>query len=96
MKNPREIILQPMITEKSTIKRETENIYTFKVAPDANKNQIKHAVEEIFQIQVIDVRTMKFLGKMRRMGRFTGRKPTWKKAVVKVAEGSTIPLFEGL
>ncbi len=96
MKSPREIIIQPMVTEKSTIKRETENLYTFKVVMDANKNQIKHAVEELFQVKVLDVRTMNFLGKMRRMGRFSGRKPTWKKAVVKIAEGSSIPLFEGL
>lgn len=96
MKSSREIIIQPMITEKSTLKREMENIYTFKVACSANKNQIKHAVEELFQIKVLDVHTMKYLGKMKTMGRFTGRKPLWKKAVVKVEEGHTIPLFEGL
>ena len=96
MMNPREIIISPLLTEKSTIKRETENIYTFKVAAKANKQQIKHAVEELFKVKVVSVHTMNVLGKMRRMGRFTGRRPSWKKANIQLEPEARIPIFEGL
>lgn len=93
---PREIIISPLLTEKSTVKRETENVYSFKVARKANKAQIKYAVEELFKVEVEAVHTINVLGKMRRMGRFTGRRPSWKKANVKLAPGGVIPIFEGL
>ncbi|MFP4458605.1 MAG: 50S ribosomal protein L23 [Candidatus Zixiibacteriota bacterium] len=96
MKNPRDIIIAPLLTEKSTLKREAENVYSFKVARGANKRQIKEAFEELFKVEVISVNTMNNLGKMRRMGRFTGRRPSWKKANVKLAPGGTIPIFEGI
>ena len=96
MIEPRKIILSPFLTEKSTSAREARNIYSFKVAPEADKRQIKDAVEALFRVEVVDVRTMTYLGKMRRMGRFTGRKPLWKKAVVQLKAGANIPIFEGL
>jgi len=96
MRDPRDVIVKPFLTEKSTIQRESDNIYTFCVARDANKREIKHAVEEIFQVEVKDVRTMNYLGKMRRMGRFVGRKSSWKKATVQLVPGASISIFEGL
>jgi large subunit ribosomal protein L23 len=96
MNNPREIIVHPLVTEKSTSMREINNAVAFCVKKNATKRQVKMAVEEIFKVKVIDVRTMVYLGKMRRLGRFTGRKPSWKKAIVTLAAGSTIPLFEGI
>ena len=94
--NAREIIQRPLITEKSTIERETWNIVTFAVRPDANKMQIKAAVEELFDVKVLRVRTARVLGKKRRVGKHTGRKPLWKKARVQLREGDSIEFFEGV
>ena len=94
--NSHQIIQRPLITEKSTIERETLNIVTFAVRPDANKLEIKAAVEQLFDVKVLGVRTSRVLGKKRRVGLQTGRKPSWKKARVRLREGDTIEFFEGI
>jgi len=96
MKNPRDIIIRPLITEKSMDDSEL-NRYTFEVAKNANKIEIKNAVEEIFDVKVEKVATMNMNGKMKRMGRFEGRRKNWKKAIVKLTEDSkAIEFFEGV
>ncbi len=70
--------------------------YTFEVAPDATKVEIRDAVESLFEVKVVKVRTMNCRGKKRRVGRFLGRRPHWKKAIVEVAEGETIDVFQGV
>lgn len=91
----RDVIIRPWITEKSTALMQDRK-YTFEVHPDANKVQIKKAVEEIFKVKVLKVNTMRVPGKLRRVGRFVGRKPDRKKAIVTLAEGQSIPIFEGV
>jgi len=96
MKNLREIITRPVITEKSTIERETSNIVTFAVALQANKPEIKRAVEQLFGVVVLEVRTSRVRGKTRRVGQSSGRKPSWKRARVRLREGDSIEFFEGV
>lgn len=96
MKDPQQIIWRPLITEKSTIERELHNVVTFAVAPAANKIEIKRAVERLFEVKVTEVRTSRVRGKLRRVGRHQGRRPSWKKARVRLAEGQTIEFFEGV
>jgi large subunit ribosomal protein L23 len=96
MKHPRDIILRPIITEKAAVTNEGEQEkVTFKVHPTAGKREIAGAVEAIFGVKVTSVNTMHVSGKPRRLGRFTGRQSNWKKAVVTLAGGDTINLFEG-
>lgn len=92
----RDIIIKPIITEKSTNLMASENKYTFHVDLRANKTQIKQAVEELFKVKVRNVNTMRMTGKTRRMGRFEGKTSNWKKAVVTLEPGHTIEVFEGL
>jgi len=94
--NVYEIIKRPVVTEKSTIAREIENVVTLAVAPDANKQQIKSAVEQLFNVDVENVRTMRMHRKSKRVGRYSGRKPEWKKAIVTLAEGQSIEFYEGV
>jgi large subunit ribosomal protein L23 len=94
--NERTIIHKPIITEKSTIERERANIVTFSVHPDANKIEIKRAVEQLFDVKVLAVRTSRVRGKLRRRGRFEGRRPSWKKARVQLRDGDNIEFFEGV
>jgi large subunit ribosomal protein L23 len=94
MKSPREIIRRALITEKGVRLREASNQYIFEVAPDANKIQIRSAIEEIFSVQVAQVRTINNRGKPKRLGRFSGRRPSWKKAIITLNEGQTIELFD--
>lgn len=94
--NLHDVIRRPLVTEKSTIAREEQNLVTFAVDPRANKHQIRRAVESLFGVVVLDVRTMRQPRKSRRVGRFLGRRPEWKKAVVQLAEGQTIEFFEGV
>ncbi|MDP7571128.1 MAG: 50S ribosomal protein L23 [Myxococcota bacterium] len=94
--NLHEIVRRPLVTEKSNIGREEGNLVTFAVDPRANKHEIKRAVEELFDVRVLDVRPMRMPRKTRRVGKFTGRKPEWKKAIVQLAEGQTIEFFEGV
>jgi large subunit ribosomal protein L23 len=90
----RDIIIKPLITEKSN-DLIAENKYTFVVAPKANKIEIRKAVEKIFKVKVLSVNTVNVLGKMKRMGKTQGRRPSYKKAIVKLAHGQTIEFFEG-
>ena len=94
--NTHDVIRKPLVTEKSNIGREEQNLVTFAVDPRANKHEIRQAVEQLFQVKVVDVRTMRMPHKTRRVGRFAGRKTAWKKAIVKLAEGQAIEFFEGV
>lgn len=94
MIDPRKIILQPLITEKSTKLKETENSVAFVVNTKANKIEIKQAVQKMFDVHVETVRTMNMHGKVKRMGRFEGKRPDWKKAIVTLKEGETIDFLE--
>ena len=93
--NARDILIKPIVTEKSTALM-AEGKYTFKVPLNANKYQIRDAVEEIFNGKVAAVSTMRMEGKKKRMGRFEGKRSDWKKAIVTLKEGETIELFEGV
>lgn len=96
MRNVHDVIVRPLVTEKSHDMLDRLGAYTFVVAKDANKIEIAQAVEKQFNVKVTDVRTMRYSGKQKRMGRFVGRKAHWKKAVVTLAEGDSIELFEGV
>ena len=96
MRNLHSIIVRPLVTEKSTEKLEREGAYSFVVAKDANKVEIAKAIESLFNVKVSDVRTMQYRGKERRLGRYMGRRAAWKKAIVKLREGDTIEIFEGV
>ena len=93
-REPRTIVRRALITEKGTRLRERENGYLFEVARDANKIEIKQAIEAIFPVKVQSVRTQRVHGKPKRMGRYAGHRPDWKKAVVTLQKGQTIELFE--
>ncbi len=96
-RNPESVVLRPVITEKSSELQYEENQYTFEVAPDANKPMIREAVQQLFDVRVVDVRTMNMHGKRRRVrGRWQmGRPKGWKKAIVTLAEGDMIDIYEG-
>lgn len=95
MRNAEDTVRQPLITEKSTIKRDQTGVYCFRADIRANKIEIARAVEELFGVKVADVRTAKVRGKTKRMGRFLGRRPDWKKAWVKLTDDSKeIDFFE--
>jgi len=94
MREPRTIVRKVLITEKGTVQRELRTEYTFEVERDANKIEIKRAVEAIFHVKVADVRTMQMRGKLKRQGRFAGRRNDWKKAIVKLLPDQKIELFE--
>ena len=94
MKDPRSIVLRAMMTEKGAQLREDRNTYIFKVSPKANKLEISSAIASIFNVEVMDVRTMNVRGKFKRMGRSAGRRSSWKKAIVTLKEGQTIDLFD--
>ena len=93
---PHQIIRRPVVTEKSSVGREEHNIVTFAVDPRANKHEIRRAVEQLFEVEVLSVRTMRQPRKTRRIGRSVGRRPEWKKAIVQLAEGQSIEFFEGI
>ncbi|MDK2872037.1 MAG: large subunit ribosomal protein [bacterium] len=95
-RDPHDVIIRPIITEKSFRAMERERKYTFKVPIDANKIEIKKAVEEIFKVRVVKVNTIRMRGKPRRLGIYRGKKPDWKKAIVTLAPGYKIPFFENL
>ena len=88
-----EIIKGPIITEKSNDLLEKENKYTFKVALEANKVEIKQAIEEIFNVKVVDIATIKVLPKHRRVGKYEGYRSAYKKAICKLADGQKIDAF---
>ena len=91
MRHYSDIIIAPVITEKSMANRQN-NVYTFKVAKDATKTDIKRAVEEAFKVSVKNVNTLNTKSKRRRVGRYSGRTKTYKKAIVTLAEGSSIEM----
>ena len=93
--HPFEIIRRPVVTEKSTLLQDDDR-YTFEVAKSATKHQIKEAVEEAFNVSVIKVNTMTVKGRRRRMGPRFSTSKSWKKAVVQLAPGNTITIFEGV
>lgn len=95
MKGPQDIIQAPLISEKGTALTESVNQVLFKVRPDANKIEVKRAVETLFKVKVEQVRIARYLGKMRRIGKNIGRRPTWKKAYVTLKEGDKIDFFGG-
>ncbi len=95
MKDYRDIIIKPVITEKS-MNLLADNKYTFVVDRRANKTEIKNAIENIFSVKVDNVRTISIKGKLKRMGRFEGRTPNRKKAIVTLKPGQKIRLFEGM
>jgi len=90
-----QVIIRPVVSEKSYVLA-TAGKYTFRVHPDAHKTQIKQAVEELFDVRVRDVRTISVPSKPKRRGYTSGRTREWKKAVVQLAEGQSIPIFQGL
>ncbi len=96
MREPHEIIRRPLITEKGTALRDHGNHYLFEVARDANKIEIRRAIESLFRVKVLGVRTLAAKGKEKRVGRFVGRTPDWKKAVAILKEGDSIEFFEGV
>ena len=93
MKNLYEVIRRPLITEKSTTVRETQHAVCFEVHRDATKPEIKKAVETLFGVKVADVRVANVHGKMKRQGRYQGRRPDWKKAYVVLREGEKMVEF---
>ena len=88
--NPRDILLRPIITEKTSVMLQDQ------VPLTANKVEIRQAVEQIFKVKVLNVNTVRVFGKTKRMGKYVGKRSDYKKAIVKLAEGNTIPLFEGM
>jgi large subunit ribosomal protein L23 len=94
MRDPRQVVVRPLVTEKATTLKDEHNQVSFQVAMDANKIEIRQAVEVIFRVKVTGVRTQVVFGKEKRMGRYLGRRPSWKKAIVTLGEGSKIDLFE--
>jgi large subunit ribosomal protein L23 len=91
-----QVIKKPLITEKGNMQKEKLNQITLRVDRRANKIEIRRAVETLFKTQVLDVKTMNLKGKKRRIGRNVGKRPDWKKAVVKLVPGKTVEFFEGV
>ena len=95
--NSHVVIRRPLITEKSTTIREATNVLAFEVDRNANKIDVKRAVEELFKVKVQEVRLFNVRGKMKRMGRNVGKRPDWRKAYVRLKEGEKAPdFFEGV
>ncbi len=93
--HPTQVIIRPVVSEKSYVLA-TADRYTFRVHPDANKTQIRQSVEALFDVGVLEVRTSSVKSKPKRRGQIAGRTREWKKAIVQVREGDTIPVFQGL
>ena len=90
-----QIIIRPVVSEKSYVLAANDK-YTFRVHPDAHKTQIRQAVEALFDVHVLDVRTMSVKSKPKRRGTTRGRTPSWRKAIVQVRADETIPIFQSL
>jgi large subunit ribosomal protein L23 len=91
--NANQIIRRPLVTEKSTILREDGNVIAFEVATNANKIEVKRAVEELFKVKVEEVRLFNVRGKMKRLGRYVGKRRDWRKAYVRLKAGEKAPEF---
>lgn len=94
--NPYDVIKRPLLTEKSTRLKDDNNQFCFEVDSKATKIDIRLAVEKLFNVKVVDVKTMQYFGKEKKVGRSIGKKSDWKKAVVTLKEGMSIQLFEGV
>ena len=95
--NAHQVIVRPLVTEKSTMQKETGNVIAFEVDPKANKIEVKRAVEELFKVKVAEVRLFNVGGKMKRLGRSVGKRKDWRKAYVRLKEGEKAPeFFEGV
>jgi len=92
----RKLLKRPLQTEKVVHQTEALNTYTFEVPTNANKIEIKRAVEEIFEVKVKDVHTIRIQGKLKRFGRYLGRRPNWKKALVTLQPGQKLELYENV
>ena len=90
-----QVVIRPVVSEKSYVLASADK-YTFRVHPDAHKTQIRQAVEKLFDVTVVEVRTMSVKSKPKRRGYTSGKTRTWKKAIVQVKPGDTIPIFQGL
>ena len=95
MQNLRDVLIRPLITEKTNTMMQ-DNKYTFVVPLKANKVEIRQAVEQIFKVKVLAVSTVRVMGKTKRMGKTEGKRPDYKKAIVKLAPGQNIEFFEGV
>jgi large subunit ribosomal protein L23 len=95
-RSPEKIVIRPIITEKSARLQFDENRYAFEVAADATKSEIRRAVQELFEVRVVNVRTMNMAGKKRRVRYAIGRRANWKKALVTLADGDSIDVYEGV
>ena len=93
--NEYDVIRRPIITEKSSSLKEAGNQYVFEVQRDANKIEIKKAIEKLFKVKVLSVQVALMEGKERRVGRFSGKRPDWKKAIIKLSPKDKITIFEG-
>ena len=96
MRDPKDVIIRPVVTERSTELADDSGAYTFIVNKDANKIEIKNAVESLFSVKVKGVRTANYRGKWRRVGQAYGQKASYKKAVVTLADGQRIDVYEGI
>lgn len=96
MRDPRDVIIRPVVTERSTLLADDHDAFTFIVAENANKPEIRRAVELLFDVKVRKVNTMRYLGKWRRLGQDYGRRPSYKKAIVTLVEGERIDVYEGI
>ena len=92
MKDLSQVVRKPLVTERFADLRERDNKFIFEVHPDANKHEIRQAVEHFFGVKVLKVRTMNYRGKVKRLGRFTGKRADWKKAYVSLEQGHEIDL----
>lgn len=93
--DPTQVIIRPVVSEKSYVLAAADK-YTFRVHPDAHKTQIRQAIEKLFDVNVVEVRTLSVKSKPKRRGYTSGRTRAWKKAIVQVAPGQSIPIFQGL
>ena len=93
--HPNEVLLAPVVSEKSYAQIEESNTYSFRIHPDAHKTQVRQAVEELFNVKVLRVNVSKVQPKPKRRGAHKGVKPGWKKAVVQLRAGDTIEIFQG-
>jgi large subunit ribosomal protein L23 len=96
MREPRDVIIRPVVTERSTQMADEHGTYAFVVSRDANKIEIRHALEKLFSVRVKSVRTMNCRGKLRRVGRDVGRRAAYKKAIIRLVEGERIDVYEGV
>ena len=95
-REPQDIILRPILTEKLTELRETQRKVGMLVRPDANKVEIKKAAEQVLKVKIDKVNVINGMGKTRRIGRLAGKKPDWKKAIVTIKAGEKLEIFEGV